>query len=175
MRYGQGLQSAPWFHFGSNAGRQRTSQVLLGHGGCVWFPGVASCCVLPGGASGCLRISCSATELPRRSPEKSTTSWAACVPGPAGPPPCGSTTARGRSVLIQRSVLGSFRRGSRRRLAPPYPALRLVEDLKAAQRIWGGEPQYRKIRRMTICSPRCCEPLPRPYPGDERGGVQCGS
>src|SRR5258705_11638197 len=37
-----------------------------------------SCCVLSGGACGCLRISCSATELPRRSSVDSTTSGAFC-------------------------------------------------------------------------------------------------
>ena len=55
-----------WFHSGSNAGRRRARRAGAAHGSCVWLPGFTSCCVWGGRAWGCLRISCSATELPRR-------------------------------------------------------------------------------------------------------------
>jgi hypothetical protein len=73
-----------WFHSGSNAGRRRATRAGAAHGSCVRLPGFTSSCVWEGSAGGSLRISCSATELPRRSPEFTTTSPTATarpVPG----------------------------------------------------------------------------------------------
>jgi hypothetical protein len=66
--------------------------------GCVGLSGFASRCILVGAAGGSLRISCSATELPRRSYIDSATSGASS-PHRLGPVPACGSTASGRSIL----------------------------------------------------------------------------
>jgi hypothetical protein len=97
---------------------QKTMRAEAAHGCCVWFPGFTSCCVSVGGATGSLRIDCSATGLPRRSFIDSATSGASS-PRRLAPVPASGSAAPGLSILATcRQELTRFSRGA----GPARPA-----------------------------------------------------
>jgi hypothetical protein len=82
--------SAPWFQRGSNVGRYGAMHADVGSWPLRWSSGIASGGVELGGAWGCLRISCSATELPRRDVDSTSLAGRAarCYGDRGGSRPC---------------------------------------------------------------------------------------